>query len=116
MKFELATPLKDQTGKTHAYLIVKPHIKVKEVKLANEAGKKDIFESTCHLMASMVGLAYEDIMEMDIVDHDKLDTVIAEIRYPELKAEREAAEAKAKGAEDPKESTSASSSTKPSKT
>ena len=112
MKFELSTPLKDQKGDTYKHLIVRPSMKVKDVKLAKELstkdGKPDAEEFVYHLMAAMIGLAYEDIMELDITDHDRLDQAIAEIRYPHLK--------EAKGVEDPKESTAPSSSTKPTKT
>ena len=116
MRFELKTPLKDQTGKTHSFLIVRPSMKTKDVKYAKELstkdGKPDAEEFVYHLIASMVGLAYEDVMELDIVDTDKLDTVLAQIRYPQLKEEKEGA----KDDVSPKDSTATSSSTKPLKT
>lgn len=111
MKLELKTPLKTFKGDTRKYLIVRPMMKVKDVKeardLATKDGKQDAFEFNCHLMAKMVeDFTYEDVLEMDVVDHDALDKVIAEIQSPSSE----------KGTEDPKASTAPNSSTKSSKT
>lgn len=109
MKLDLKTPFKDQKGDTHKHLIVRPSMKVKDTKLARDLstkeGKIDWEEYAYHLMASMVGLAYEDILELDILDFKRLDAVLDGIQNP-----------KEEGEENPKGSTESVSSTKPSKT
>lgn len=124
MKLDLKTPLKTLKGDTRKHLIVRPYMRVKQTKLARElatmGGKFDSDEYAYHLAASMVeDFTYEDIMEMDCVDHQALDRAVLEIQYPHLKEEREAREreeAKTKkengSADDPKGSTPNASFTK----
>lgn len=87
MIHNLVEKIKLQTGDVMTTLKVRESIKVKDVFSAQAAsktpdGKLDADRYTAEMIARMTGIAYEDVLEMDVRDYDALDTKVAEIRFP----------------------------------
>lgn len=90
MDYPLIEKLKLQTGDVVDRLTVRESMKVKDVigaqANAKTNGTLDAERFTAELIARMAGIAYEDVLEMDIRDYDALDGRLADIRFPKVDA------------------------------